>query len=144
MSADGPPPGASPATATSPVTLDALRTDDAGLLPVVVQQHDTGQVLMVAWADRAALEATIAAGETVFWSRSRRELWHKGATSGDTQHVVEVRVDCDADVALVLVDQRGRGACHTGEPSCFGRHLAGAPTGPASAAPPVWDAQVQP
>lgn len=144
MSADGSPPGAAPPTAAPAVSLDALRTDEAGLVPVVVQQHDTGQVLMVAWADRTALAATIDGGETVFWSRSRRELWHKGATSGDTQTVIELRVDCDADVVLALVDQHGRGACHTGEPSCFGRHLAGGPTGPAAAAPAPWDAAVRP
>ncbi len=133
-----------PAADARSVALDDLRLDAQGLLPVVVQQHDTGEVLMVAWADREALEATVQRGETVFWSRSRRELWHKGATSGDTQRVVAVRVDCDADVALVLVDQQGRGACHTGQRSCFGRPLAGAPDGPASAAPPVWDEGIQP
>lgn len=129
----------------APVALDDLRPDDRGLLPVVVQQHDSGEVLMVAWADRAALEATLAGGETVFWSRSRRELWHKGATSGDTQRVVGIRVDCDADVLLVLVEQHGRGACHTGERSCFGRPLAGAePATEAPAAPPLWDEGTRP
>jgi phosphoribosyl-AMP cyclohydrolase len=99
---------------------DQLRFDDAGLIPAVVQQHDTGEVLMVAWMNAEALEATLAGGETVFWSRSRRELWHKGATSGNTQRVVEVVADCDGDVLLVRVDQGGDGAaCHTGERTCF-------------------------
>lgn len=101
----------------------ALRFDDAGLLPVVVQQHDTGEVLMVAWMDAEAIDRTLAAGETVFWSRSRQEYWHKGATSGNTQRLVELRVDCDADVLLALVDQGDGVACHTGRRSCFFRPL---------------------
>jgi phosphoribosyl-AMP cyclohydrolase len=119
--------------------LDAIVFDDHGLVPAVVQQHDTGEVLMVAWMDQAGLEDTLRGGETVFWSRSRQERWHKGATTGDTQRVVEVRVDCDGDTLLVLVDQRGRGACHTGERSCFGRRVTG-PTGSAGVppAPPLW------
>ncbi|MEX1162845.1 MAG: phosphoribosyl-AMP cyclohydrolase [Nitriliruptor sp.] len=119
--------------------LSAVAFDDGGLVPAVVQQHDTGEVLMVAWMDRTSLERTLDSGETVFWSRSRQELWHKGATSGDTQRVVEVRIDCDGDTLLVLVDQHGRGACHTGERSCFGRVLV-EPVDAASAppAPPLW------
>jgi phosphoribosyl-AMP cyclohydrolase len=119
--------------------LASLAFDEHGLVPAVVQQHDTGEVLMVAWMDRAGVEETLERGETVFWSRSRRERWHKGATSGDTQRVVEVRVDCDGDTLLVLVDQHGRGACHTGERSCFGRTL-GVPAVAASSppAPPRW------
>jgi phosphoribosyl-AMP cyclohydrolase len=119
--------------------LASLAFDEHGLVPAVVQQHDTGEVLMVAWMDRAGVEETLEGGETVFWSRSRRERWHKGATSGDTQRVVEVRVDCDGDTLLVLVDQHGRGACHTGERSCFGRTL-GTPAVDASSppAPPRW------
>jgi phosphoribosyl-AMP cyclohydrolase len=117
--------------------LDTVMFDDRGLVPAVVQQHDTGEVLMVAWMDRTSLARTLETGETVFWSRSRQELWHKGATSGDTQRVVEVRVDCDGDTLLVLVDQRGAGACHTGERSCFGRRLAGG-TATAPPAPPRW------
>ena len=106
-----------------------LRFDPDGLVPVVVQQHDTGEVLMVAWADAPALERTLSLGEAVFYSRSRQEQWHKGATSGNTQRVLDVRVDCDADVLLYLVDQGRDGvACHTGERSCFHRRLAGAPT----------------
>ena len=100
---------------------DALRLDDAGLLPVVVQQHDTGEVLMVAWADLEAIDRTLDSCETWFWSRSRSEHWHKGATSGNTQRVVELRVDCDGDVLLALVDQGAGVACHTGERTCFFR-----------------------
>jgi phosphoribosyl-AMP cyclohydrolase len=112
---------------TAEVGLDDLRFDERGLIPAVVQQHDTGEVLMVAWMDAAALRRTQALGETVFFSRSRQELWHKGATSGNTQRVVDLRVDCDADTILVLVDQGGDGvACHTGERSCFHRPLAAA------------------
>lgn len=109
-----------------PLTTDqnaALRFDDAGLIPVVVQQHDTGEVLMVAWMDAEAIDRTLAAGETVFWSRSRQEHWHKGATSGNTQRLVELRVDCDADVLLALVDQGDGVACHTGERTCFFRSI---------------------
>jgi phosphoribosyl-AMP cyclohydrolase len=121
--------------------LDTVSFDDRGLVPAVVQQHDTGEVLMVAWMDRTSLQRTVEGGETVFWSRSRQELWHKGATSGDTQRVVEVRVDCDGDTLLVLVDQHGRGACHTGERSCFGRRLDDGPRAAAAPpAPPLWSA----
>ncbi len=107
-----------------PLTADqraALRLDDAGLLPVVVQQHDTGEVLMVAWMDLEAIDRSLDSGETWFWSRSRSEYWHKGATSGNTQRLVELRVDCDADVLLALVDQGDGVACHTGERTCFFR-----------------------
>jgi phosphoribosyl-AMP cyclohydrolase len=101
-----------------------LRFDDRGLIPAVVQQHDTGEVLMVAWMDADAIDRTLELGETVFFSRSRGELWHKGATSGNTQQVREIRLDCDGDTLLVLVDQGGDGvACHTGERSCFHRTL---------------------
>lgn len=101
----------------------ALRLDEAGLVPAVVQQHDTGEVLMVAWMDLEAVDRTLDSGETWFWSRSRQEYWHKGATSGNTQRVVEMRVDCDADVLLVLVDQGDGAACHTGERTCFFRPI---------------------
>lgn len=113
------------------VPIEDLAYNDAGLVPVVVQQHDTGEVLMVAWADAAALRRTLALGEAVFYSRSRAEQWHKGATSGNTQRIVGVRVDCDADVVLYLVDQGEDGvACHTGARSCFFRTLEGAPQPP--------------
>lgn len=115
-----------------------LRFDDHGLIPAVVQQHDTGEVLMVAWMNEAAVARTLEDGETVFYSRSRQELWHKGETSGNTQGVVDLRVDCDGDVLLALVDQRGDGvACHTGARSCFYRRVEGAPSHHAAAAPPL-------
>jgi phosphoribosyl-AMP cyclohydrolase len=94
--------------------------DERGLVPAIVQQHDTGEVLMLAWMDEQALKETLARGETVFWSRSRGIRWHKGATSGNTQRVVEVVADCDGDTLLVRVDQQGAGvACHTGARTCF-------------------------
>jgi phosphoribosyl-AMP cyclohydrolase len=98
----------------------SLRYDDRGLIPAIVQQHDTGEVLMFAWMTEATLTETLELGETVFWSRSRGERWHKGATSGNTQRVLDVVPDCDGDVLLVRVDQQGDGvACHTGARSCF-------------------------
>lgn len=100
-----------------------LRFDEHGLIPAIVQQHDTGEVLMMAWMSAATLRDSIACGETVFWSRSRGERWHKGATSGNTQKIVSVAADCDADVLLVQVDQQGEGACHTGARTCFHDHL---------------------
>jgi phosphoribosyl-AMP cyclohydrolase len=104
------------------VGLDALRFDDRGLLTVVVQDVADGDVLMVAWANREALERTLAEGRMVYWSRSRKELWRKGDTSGHTQHWEELRVDCDGDVLLARVHQEGP-ACHTGERTCFHRRL---------------------
>lgn len=101
----------------------ALRYDARGLIPAIVQQHDTGEVLMLAWMNADTLAETLRTKETVFWSRSRAERWHKGATSGNTQRVVEVVADCDGDVVLVKVDQRGGGACHTGARTCFHRPL---------------------
>lgn len=99
-----------------------LRWNDAGLIPAVIQDARTGQVLMVAWMNAEALHATVRSGETHFWSRSRQELWHKGATSGHTQRVTGIWVDCDEDVLLVQVDPAGP-ACHTNEVSCFFRRL---------------------
>jgi phosphoribosyl-AMP cyclohydrolase len=106
----------------APEASKGLRLDERGLIPAVVQQHDTGEVLMVAWMDREALDRTIATGETHFHSRSRGTLWHKGATSGNVQRVVSIDADCDGDVLLVRVDQHGV-ACHTGERTCFHRPL---------------------
>ena len=103
--------------------LDEISYDDKGLVPTVVQQHDSGEVLMVAWMNAESLKRTLDSGTTWFWSRSRQELWNKGATSGNTQHVKEVRYDCDGDTLLVLVDAAGP-ACHTGERTCFFRVLA--------------------
>ncbi len=98
----------------------ALRFDAQGLIPAVAQQHDTGEVLMVAWMNRAAIEDTLATGRVCYWSRSRQALWRKGDTSGQTQHLIELRIDCDGDTLLALVDQHGV-ACHTGRRSCFFR-----------------------
>jgi phosphoribosyl-AMP cyclohydrolase len=104
--------------------LDALKFDDRGLVPAIVQQHDTGEVLMMAWMNRETVAETLTIGETVFWSRSRGERWHKGATSGNTQRVVDVTADCDGDVLLIRVEQQGAGvACHTGARSCFHQPL---------------------
>jgi len=98
--------------------------DAAGLIPAIVQQHDSGEVLMLAYMNAESLARTIESGRTCFWSRSRQQFWVKGETSGSTQDVVEIRYDCDADALLVLVDQHGSGACHTGERTCFYRTLA--------------------
>jgi phosphoribosyl-ATP pyrophosphohydrolase/phosphoribosyl-AMP cyclohydrolase len=109
-----------------------LAWNEQGLLPAVVQDATTGQVLMLAYMNEKSLQLTLQTGETWFWSRSRDELWHKGATSGNTQRVVEIRTDCDADTLLLRVHPAGP-ACHTGEQSCFYRH---APDGdPAGALP---------
>ncbi|HEX8190256.1 MAG TPA: bifunctional phosphoribosyl-AMP cyclohydrolase/phosphoribosyl-ATP diphosphatase HisIE [Pyrinomonadaceae bacterium] len=97
-----------------------VRFDERGLVPAVVQDARTREVLTLAYMNEESLRRTLAEGETWFWSRSRAELWHKGATSGNTQRVVEVRLDCDADAVVVLVEPRGP-ACHTGAVSCFGR-----------------------
>jgi phosphoribosyl-AMP cyclohydrolase len=102
-----------------------LRWDARGLLPVVVQDAGTREVLMVAWMNEQALRLTLETGETHFWSRSRGELWHKGLTSGNRQTLTALRVDCDGDTLLVQVEPLGP-ACHTGESSCFFRSLAGA------------------
>lgn len=99
-----------------------LKYDSNGLIPCVVQDASTREVLMVAWMNAESLRLTQEIGETVFWSRSRQELWHKGATSGNTQKVVELRYDCDGDTLLALVEPAGP-ACHTGETSCFFRTL---------------------
>jgi phosphoribosyl-AMP cyclohydrolase / phosphoribosyl-ATP pyrophosphohydrolase len=112
------------------MTVDELRFDAQGLIPAVIQESDTGEVLMVAWMDRAAVEATLASGLTHFWSRSRGAPWRKGETSGHEQHVAAVHADCDGDTLLVQVHQVGV-ACHTGQRSCFFNALRGA--GPAVA-----------
>jgi phosphoribosyl-AMP cyclohydrolase len=97
--------------------------DERGLLPAIVQDAETGEVLTLAYMNAESLGLTLETGETWFWSRSRKELWHKGATSGNIQHVVEVRYDCDGDALLVRVKPAGP-ACHTGERTCFYRTLA--------------------
>lgn len=108
------------------VPTDEVVFDEDGLVCAVVQQRGTAEVLMVAWMDAEALTRTLASGEAWFWSRSRQELWHKGATSGNTVSVDEVRVDCDGDTLLVVGDIATGAACHTGEHTCFHRRLAGA------------------
>ena len=102
--------------------LAAVHYDAQGLIAAIVQDAESGQVLMMAWMNAESLRRTLALGETVFWSRSRQEYWHKGATSGNTQAVVELRVDCDGDTLLILVRPQGP-ACHTGAVSCFYRTL---------------------
>lgn len=103
--------------------LSELSFDQRGLIPCIVQDADTLEVLMMAWMSEESLRLTLECGETVFWSRSRKELWHKGSTSGNTQELVEVRYDCDADTLLALVHPKGP-ACHTGARSCFYRSLS--------------------
>lgn len=98
--------------------LERLTWSDSGLLPAIAQQHDSGEVLMMAWMNRESLLETIQTGQVCYWSRSRQKLWRKGESSGQVQKLVELRWDCDADTLLLLVDQRGV-ACHTGRRSCF-------------------------
>ena len=105
-------------TSLDPTIAARLKRDDHGLVTAVVQQHDTGEVLMVGWMDDEALHRTLTTGRTTFWSRSRRSYWVKGESSGHTQVVREVRLDCDGDTLLVRVDQQGP-ACHTGDHTCF-------------------------
>ena len=108
----------SPDSRLDPAIAARLKRNDAGLVPAVVQQHDTGEVLMLGWMDDEALHRTLTTGRGTYWSRSRQEYWVKGETSGHHQHVVEVRIDCDGDTLLVKVDQEGP-ACHTGDRTCF-------------------------
>ena len=108
-----------------------------GLLPAVVQDAGSGEVLMLAWMNEEAWQRTLETGEAHFWSRSRRELWHKGATSGHVQRVVAVRLDCDSDAILLLVEQAGGAACHTGHRTCFFREWRGGAVAPC--APRVFD-----
>lgn len=106
------------------MTIDTkkLRFDHAGLIPCIAQQHDSGEVLMMAWMNAAAVEKTMDTGRVTYWSRSRSEFWEKGATSGHHQRLIELIYDCDADCLLALVDQTGA-ACHTGRRSCFYRKV---------------------
>lgn len=100
--------------------LTAIKFDADGLVPAIAQQHDTGEVLMVAWMNRDAVRVTLTEGRACYWSRSRRALWRKGATSNQVQTLKEFRLDCDGDTVLLLVDQDGV-ACHTGRRNCFFR-----------------------
>jgi phosphoribosyl-AMP cyclohydrolase len=101
--------------------LAQVRYNADGLVPAIVQDRTSGRVLMMAWMTAETLRLTLAEGRTVFWSRSRREVWRKGETSGDVQFVCSAHYDCDGDVLLFVVDQQGAGACHTGQQSCFFR-----------------------
>jgi phosphoribosyl-AMP cyclohydrolase len=121
------PTGTSPETGQADLVararlLDAVRFDGNGLVACIAQQHDSGEVLMMAWMNRAALAETLATGRVTYWSRSRGALWRKGETSGQVQRLVDIRLDCDGDTLLALVDQTGV-ACHTGRRNCFYRAI---------------------
>lgn len=103
--------------------IEQVKWDDAGLVPVIAQDAMSGHVLMFAWMNREALAKTAACGEAVYWSRSRKKLWHKGEESGHLQKVKELRLDCDNDVVLLKIEQLGGIACHTGRESCFFKQL---------------------
>lgn len=105
--------------------IDALQFNEQGLIPAIAQDASTKDVLMVAWMNREAVEKTVSTGEAHYYSRSRAALWHKGEASGHTQRVAEIRLDCDGDVLLLLIDQLGGIACHTGRKSCFFQQLNG-------------------
>ena len=113
-------PVALPIDAT-PEQLDAVKYDHAGLVPAIVQDHQSGQVLMMAYMNAETLAETLESGRTVFWSRSRQERWRKGDTSGERQWIRGAYYDCDGDTLLFIVEQEGGGACHTGQRSCFYR-----------------------
>jgi phosphoribosyl-AMP cyclohydrolase len=104
--------------------LAEIKFDDRGLVPAIAQQHDSGEVLMMAWMDREAVSETMSTGRICYWSRSRKALWRKGETSGHVQTLVDLRLDCDGDTLLALVDQEGA-ACHTGRHNCFFRAIRG-------------------
>lgn len=108
-----------PHSLQQPIPVDKIRYDERGLVPAIIQDYLDGTVLMMAWMNRESLQKTLETRETVFWSRSRQELWHKGATSGHIQKVQSIRYDCDSDALLIGVEQVGDIACHTGERSCF-------------------------
>lgn len=112
------PSPATPDAVLDPTIAARLKRDAAGLVAAVVQQHDTGEVLMLGWMDDEALRRTLTEGRATYWSRSRGEYWRKGDTSGHVQHVRSVALDCDGDALLVRVDQVGA-ACHTGDRTCF-------------------------
>jgi len=108
---------------TPPAWLDAVRWDGAGLVTAIAQEAGSGRILMVAWMNREALAETAATGRAVYWSRSRQRLWRKGEESGHLQRVRELRLDCDGDAVLLVVEQEGGIACHTGRHSCFFHRL---------------------
>jgi phosphoribosyl-AMP cyclohydrolase len=130
---------APPDDATRTRMLDAVRFDTAGLIAAVAQQHDTGEVLMLAWMNRAALDETLRTGRVCYYSRSRDALWRKGETSGQVQVLIDARLDCDRDAVLLLVGQTGV-ACHTGRRSCFFNAMR--PTGLVETGPPLVSADV--
>ena len=103
--------------------LKKVKWDENGLVPVIAQEASSGDILMFAWMNREALAKTVELGEAVYWSRSRKKLWHKGEESGHVQKVLEIRLDCDEDVVLLKVEQAGGIACHTGRHSCFFQKL---------------------
>ncbi|PPD34539.1 MAG: phosphoribosyl-AMP cyclohydrolase [Methylomonas sp.] len=103
--------------------LDDIQWTEDGLVPVIAQQHNTGRVVMFAWMNRESLQLTVAEGYATYWSRSRQRLWRKGEESGHRQKVIDIQLDCDADVILIKIDQEGGIACHTGRESCFYRSL---------------------
>lgn len=106
-----------------PAWLAPLRWNRDGLIPVIAQDHESGEVLMLAWMNAQALQQTLTSGQAVYWSRSRNRLWHKGETSGHIQRIHEVRLDCDGDALLLRVEQIGGIACHTGRAHCFYQHF---------------------
>ncbi|MCH4271581.1 phosphoribosyl-AMP cyclohydrolase [Kerstersia gyiorum] len=108
-----------------PAWLAQVAFDEQGLIPAIAQDAATGRILMFAWMNQASLSETVATGVAVYWSRSRNKLWRKGESSGHTQHVREIRLDCDNDVILLQVEQHGGIACHTGRESCFYQRLEG-------------------
>jgi len=122
--------------------LDSIQWNEKGLVPAIAQETGTGKVLMMAWMNREALAATRQSGHAVYWSRSRNRLWHKGEESGHQQVVRAVRIDCDADVILLEVEQKGGIACHTGRHNCFFRELRES-SGDLSRDQPRWE-EVEP
>jgi phosphoribosyl-AMP cyclohydrolase len=112
-------------TSSADAAIAAIQFDQNGLVPAIAQQHDTGEVLMMAWMNRDAVRETLATNRVCYWSRSRRALWRKGETSGQVQRLVDLRIDCDGDTLLLLVDQTGV-ACHTGKRRCFFRRAGAA------------------
>ena len=103
--------------------LNEIRLNEQGLVPAIAQDHESGKILMVAWMNKEALQLTVDTGHAVYWSRSRKKLWHKGEESGHQQIIKDIRLDCDEDVILLSVEQKGGIACHTGREHCFYRHL---------------------
>jgi phosphoribosyl-AMP cyclohydrolase len=124
---------APPSPEAQAALLAALRFDAQGLVACIAQQHDTGEVLMLAWMNREAVAETLSTGRVTYWSRSRGTLWRKGETSGQVQRLIDLRVDCDGDALLALVDQQGV-ACHTGRRSCFSWALRDEALAPIAAA----------